>query len=444
MTAGAIDHAGFVPAPESADALRSEVARLSRRVALLEAESRRPAGPPTLEEFLQPIRRAKEAWELRRSSGQPVQKTVKVVQPIGMTLPAGSALRREPPRDPADRQADYLEKYDSRTLFYDAFRHGEDVWLSGPPLNNLREELEKADWRVDGVDVRGSVSLSDWGRTQRSRIVGAGSGRHLSLDLGDEKFSAVIAPDDSELFAGQRTIITKSKDNDLVWIKDFLHYYHIVHGVTGVVFYDNNSTKYSPRDVADAISSVDGITTAVIVAWNYPWGPNAGPNNVWDSDYCQYSLMEHGRFRYLSRAAGVINADIDELVLTNDARPVFDHVAESEVGAVTYAGHWIAKATPEPMNPARQRRFVDYRHRSKGTTTVKWTVLPHMLDPRTTQWRVHSVVGAGSERSEEIHHRHYQGVNNGWKYNRSEGVAKPGTHTYDVRMSHVLDIVFGT
>ncbi|MFI5658817.1 capsule biosynthesis protein CapZ [Streptomyces sp. NPDC051684] len=445
MATEAVEHASAFRAADPADTLRSEISELKHRVAQLESERgrlTRGTGPFTLEEFLGPIRSAREAWDLRRSASRAEEKTVKVVQPTGMTLPADGALRREPPRKPEDRQPDYLEKFDSRTLFYDAFRQGDDVWLSGPPMHNLRTELERADWRVDGSDVSERLSLSDWGRTQRSRIVGAPPGRHLTLDLGGAKFSSVIAPDESDLFAGQRTIITKSKDNDLVWIRDFLQYYHIVHGVTGVVFYDNNSTKYSTRDIADVIASVDGITTAVVVDWNFPWGPNAGPNNVWDSDYCQYSLLEHGRFRYLTRAAGVINADIDELVLTNDARPVFDHVAESEIGGVTYEGYWIAKATREPMNPLRQRRFVDYRHRARGGTTVKWTVLPHMVDWQTTQWRVHSVVGAGIERNEQIHHRHYQGVNNGWKYNRAEGVAKAG-HTYDVRMSHVLDIVFG-
>ncbi|MGD6742431.1 capsule biosynthesis protein CapZ [Streptomyces sp. BH106] len=368
--------------------------------------------------------------------------TVKVVTPTGMTLPADGALRREPPRKPEDRQPDYLEKFDSRTLFYDAFRQGDDVWLSGPPMHNLRTELENADWHVDGSDVAGKLSLSDWGRTQRSRIVDAPPGRHLTLDMGGTKFSTVIAPDESDLFAGQRTIITKSKDNDLVWIRDFLQYYHIVHGVTGVVFYDNNSTKYSPRDVADVIASVDGITTAVVVDWKYPWGPECGSSKIWDSDYCQYGLMEHGRFRYLSRAAGVINADIDELVLTRDARSVFDHAAESELGVVAYKGYWIAKATSEVMNPMRQRRFVDYRHRSGRMTTVKWTALPNMLDWQTTQWRVHSVVGAGVECNDQIHHRHYQGVNNGWRFDRVEDVVKPGVHTHDVRMGHVLDIVF--
>ncbi|WP_431036501.1 capsule biosynthesis protein CapZ [Streptomyces sp. P6-2-1] len=420
-----------------------DLAAIERRLARVEAARDRPAGARTLDEFLRPLREARAAWDVRRSVGEPEQKTVKVVRPSGITLPEEAPLRRVPPRKPEDQQQDYLEKFDSRTLFYDAFRLGEDVWLSGPPLNNLKEPLEKADWRVDGTDVGARVSLSDWGRTQRSLIRNAGPGERLTLGLGDTRFSAAIAPDESGLFAGQRTIITKSQDNDLVWIQDFLQYYHLVHGVTGVVLYDNNSTKYTPQDVADAIAAVEGITTAVVVDWRYPWGPNCGPHKVWDSDYCQYGMLEHGRFRYLSRAAGVVSVDIDELVLCDDARSVFEHAEESPTGTVMFEGSWIAKATAEPMDPERQRRFVDYRHRVKGTTTVKWAVLPALVDWRSTQWRVHSVAGSNAEKNERIHHRHYQGVNNGWKYDRTEEVVRPGTHTFDLRMSRVLDVVFG-
>src|SRR5213592_2931531 len=133
MVNGAVDQAEVFRAADPADTLRSEIAGLKHRIAQLESESGRSArgpGPFTLEEFLQPIRRARQAWDLRRSTGRPEGKTVKVVQPTGMTLPAGGPLRREPPRKPEDRQPDYLEKFDSRTLFYDAFRQGDDVWLS--------------------------------------------------------------------------------------------------------------------------------------------------------------------------------------------------------------------------------------------------------------------------------------------------------------------------
>lgn len=275
MTSGAVED---THAP--AEALRAEIARLDRRVAELEADRRRHAhgsGSLTLDEFLEPVRLSRRALDLRRASGEPQDKVIKVVRPSAVTLPLSSSFRREPPRKPEDQQPEYLEQFDARTLFYDVFQHGDDVWLSGPPVSNLKAPLSNGAWRVDGVDVTGDLGLRDWGRTQRSVIAGAGAGRELSFSLGNDRFSADIAPNESDLFAGQRTIITKSKDNDLVWIQDFLRYYHLVHGVTGIVFYDNNSTRYTPQDVADAIAEVDGITTAVVVDWPFPSARRAAP-----------------------------------------------------------------------------------------------------------------------------------------------------------------------
>ncbi|WP_433340716.1 capsule biosynthesis protein CapZ [Streptomyces sp. CA-253872] len=433
-------------AHEQARPSRAEVARLSRRVAALESEHRRyalGAGDLSLDEFLAPVRAARGAWDRRRASGERSPRTIKVVRPSSVTLPATSGFRREPPRKPEDRQPEYLDQFDDRTLFYDAFQYGDDVWLSGPPVGNLREPLANGTWRVDGADVSGDLRLHDWGRTQRSVVAGAGAGRELTFGLGYDRFSALIAPNESDLFAGQRTIITKSKDNDLVWVKDFLRYYHLVHGVTGIVFYDNGSTRYAAQDVADAIAEVDGITTAVVVDWPFPFGPQGGPKKIWDSDYCQYGLLEHGRFRYLSQAAGVVSVDIDELVLADDNRPVFEHAAESETGVVMFSGYWMAKATRTPMPADRQRRFVDYHHRAEGTTTVKWAAVPGLLDEPTTQWRVHSVAGAETAPTDKVHHRHFEGVNSGWRYDRAESVARPGVHAHDPHMSGVLDLVFG-
>ncbi|MEU0689583.1 capsule biosynthesis protein CapZ, partial [Streptomyces uncialis] len=66
------------------EALRAEIARLDRRVAGLEAERRRYAhgsGPLTLDEFLEPVRLSRRAWDLRRAGGEPQGKVVKVVRP---------------------------------------------------------------------------------------------------------------------------------------------------------------------------------------------------------------------------------------------------------------------------------------------------------------------------------------------------------------------------
>jgi len=390
--------------------------------------------------------RSRRTARLEALASDPPQRTVQVVSPSPMIIPEPRALRREPPRKPEEMQEDYHERFDAKTLFYDTYRCGEDIWLSGPPLRNLKRPVRRrGQWYVDGRELDSeSVSISDWGRTQRSRIVRPGAGSELALDMKGFWLRSKIGDDGAHLFAGRNTVVTKSADNDLVWIQDWLRWYHDVHGVTGVVFYENNSTKYRAEDIAAAITEVEGIEVAVVVDWQFKWGPSAGPYQRWDSDYSQYSMLEHARFRFLRQAAGVVSCDIDELVLTDDGRTVFDHAREAPDGVIKYHGIYIGKVTPFEMDAERQRRFVDYRYREGArNSTPKWTTIPSMSDPETTQWWVHSVRGIEPKITDAVTHRHYRGVSTGWKYNLREVTARDGEHVRDEEMDPVLDLVFG-
>ena len=375
----------------------------------------------------------------------PPEQVVRVVRPSPMLIPEARALRRNPPRRPEEMQADYHERFDAKTLFYDAFWRDEDIWLSGPPMRNLKRSVRRRGrWHVDGRELDPeTVQIRDWGRTQRSCITRPCPGFELQLDMKGFWLRSSIGADGADLFDGRYAVVTKSADNDLVWIRDWLRWYHDVHGVTSVVFYENNSTRFRAEDIAAAIAQVEGIEVAIVVDWQLKWGPSGGPHKRWDSDFSQYAMLEHARFRYLRRAAGVVNCDIDELVLASDGRTVFDHAREKPDGSVSYRGVYIAPATVEPMDPRRQRRFVDFRYQVGAETTTKWTTIPAMSDPDATQWRVHRFIGVDQGFTDDVLHRHYQGVNTGWKYNRAEGLVSLDRHTRDEEMDPVLDLVFG-
>jgi hypothetical protein len=311
-------------------------------------------------------------------------------------------------------------------------------------MRNLKGPVRRrGTWTLDGREVPAdSLELRDWGRTQRTLLRDPGPGEELVLDMKGFAMTSAVGADGASLFEGRHALVTKSADNDLVWIQDWLRFHHDVHGVTGVVFYENNSTRYTAEDVLEAIAAVEGIEVGIVVDWQFPWGPNGGPHKKWDSDFSQYAMLEHARFRYLRRAAGVISADIDELVLCDDGRTVFEHAEETPTGVLRYRGIFIAKVTDTPLDPDRQRRFVDYRHHVGGDTTAKWTTIPAKVDPATTQWRVHNVFGTETDLTDRVAHRHYHGVNNGWKYDRTETVADPAKHRRDEDMDAVLDLVF--
>jgi hypothetical protein len=268
-------------------------------------------------------------------------------------------VRREPPRPPELRQADYLDKFDHDTLAYDAFPAGDTVRLSGPPLLNLGAGLSEAVWRLDGAEV--TATLGDLDRTQESWLdASASGGERLTVTLGEATCGTEVSESGVDWFRDRLTLVTKSKNNELQWIADWARFHASKHGVDAILLYDNGSDRYRPEDVLAALD-VPGIEVAVVVSWPFKFGPQGGnweglTNAPWDSDFCEYGILEHARRRFLSEATGVLNHDIDELVVTENAG-VFDLLTASGSGAIRYRSRWID--TPRGTTTAPPR-FADY------------------------------------------------------------------------------------
>ena len=173
-------------------------------------------------------------------------------------------------------------------------------------------------------------------------------------DLPDDIFSQseiTVQPNNCELF-NRKVLLTQSKNNDLAWIGDWVTFFARHHGCDAVLFYDNASTNYEMKAIYETISSTPGIEVVVVVHWPYKYGP-PGTDRVpglekklpWDSNYSQLGLLEHARTRFLSYAASVVNADVDELVLTKERVSIFELVSRSETGYLSYPGYWIETAT---------------------------------------------------------------------------------------------------
>lgn len=351
----------------------------------------------------------------------------------------GLNISRTAPRPKADRQADYEERFDYKTLYYDVFQHGRKIILSGPPLFNLVPLMQIAQIAVDGVTHRGRRHLQDRWKTQRSYLEVESKVSHLSLDIGQLRTEVLVQPDHSDLFANRRTVFTHSKNNNLMWIKDWADFYVRYHGVEAVLIYDNGSTAYSPEDLLQTLKGVLGLEVIVIVRWNFKYGIGAGPSKTWDSDFCQYSAVEHARRRFLSRCRGVIWADVDELLVSDDGRSAFDYLDESESGAITYVGVWMETVQQEAGQlPPRHRHF-RYNDKRRAPCTKKWTARPDMI-PDEVQMNVHSFTGHPLTFVDALRHRHFRGIHTGWKNNRHEPtVFNPEVHEIDSRWVDVLN-----
>ncbi|PQZ92258.1 hypothetical protein CQ018_12195 [Arthrobacter sp. MYb227] len=344
-----------------------------------------------------------------------------IVRPSVVTLGGSTEIRRIPPRAPEKRQPEYELKFDDETLFFDIFNSERGVELVGPPLLNLRKYLVDGQVLLEPSQVADAV-FADIDRTQDSYVkcdMTAQSVRFENMLIDD---SFPVGESYTHLFENKYTLVTLSKNNSLNWVKEWVSFHVINHGVNSVLFYDNDSTDYRPEDIVEALTDIPDLDVVVVVHWPYKYGPQGGTweGSVpapWDSDFCQHGAINHARRRFLSNAAGVINADIDELVVLDDGGNVFEKLANSGAAALSYTGRWI-EAIREQTSSIPS--FEDFRYFDKRSQpcTRKWTASPlRMAD--AVQWCTHEIRGADLLEVSDIAHRHFKGINSDWKYPRT-------------------------
>lgn len=336
-------------------------------------------------------------------------------------------LVREAPRPVELRNAIYAERFDWKTLFYDVYRSGPDVVLQGPPLFNLLERLRQSDLfagafrrlfpraRHFAQKKRGEI----WLRTDADQITFSGL-------LGS--FDLEVQPEEHHRFAGKRVLLTLSKDNEIRWIIDWARFHRHLHGADALLFYDNASTRYDADELRRRLGEALPDMAIEVIDWPYIYGPQAGPgwavNGVepdWDSDYCQVGVLQHARFRFLRDAKSVMHNDVDELVIGNQGRGIFEATEKSRTGLVKFEGRWISVVGEKPVDPAlcRHADFVFDEGLELPNSPPKWCIRPQAFS-RQISWGVHNIFGAkGNEvASEEFLFRHFRGVTTNWNYER--------------------------
>lgn len=373
-----------------------------------------------------------------------------------------SGVRRTMPRPAHLRPPDYEEKFDSLTVFYDCFASADGEWrvLLGPPLRNLETAVFPSLPNLFGCSTTNDVRLvspTAGDKNPCSSQIWLRSSKN-SVDLPSADFrqkQIVVQPNASELFSGRKVLLTLSKDNEIRWIRDWVTFFARHHDCDAVLFYDNASTRYATSDIHDAISSVPGIEATLVVDWPYKYGPQ-GTDSLneltrqgsemlllpWDSFYCQPGMLEHARHRFLSSADVVVNADIDELVLTQHGEPLFDLVRLSDTGYFRYKGHWIESATESDVG--NQRHF-HFRHRSKEPASGylwKWAVAPQRC-PQDASWLPHIISRMeGDPLSRTVSYRHFRAISTGWKYSRDKtSVPCDGEHLKDEALEAAMQIL---
>jgi hypothetical protein len=361
-------------------------------------------------------------------------------------------LRREPPRPKKDREPGYEDRFDFNTLFFDFFlsEDSREIIAIGPPLFNCEQTVKAGTFRLEpgGPALQVESSNRDYGGIFRLAVPNGALPQSLTLEISGRSVTVPIHPSGCDVFRNRNVIFGWSKNNPLPWIKDWATYNVRVHGADAVILYDN---------IRQTLSEVDGLEAILVSSWPFPHGTGLGPNMEWDSNYSQNCALQHARWRFCADARGLLNSDIDELVVSKTGESVFGWLEASGEQCLTYPGRWVSVVRPRLRKNAsliQYRTGADIRHsdclylENEPLYPNKWVASPRRcgneVDFRTHT--VHGLSGSAAQASErgnpttkDFEFRHCRQVSTNWKYGRHwTPVYRPGAHTYDHLFARTL------
>ncbi|MFW1798550.1 hypothetical protein ACG9YX_00670 [Acinetobacter nematophilus] len=371
--------------------------------------------------------------------------TIEIVKISPCIIPDDKPYNRTSPREIHLQSEDYHEKFDYKTLSFDTFFSEDKVILSGPPLYGLENFIEKGSFQLDNHDYSKNLSVRQLDRTQCNHITKVEKKPHeLIWKYADVSIKSDVNDSFLNKFRGKKVLFTLSKNNKFEWIYDWIVFYKNYHNIDTVLFYDNNSNNYSLDELKIYLDNKELNVDIYLVPWNFKYGPQGGIHSgtvkaPWDSDFCQYGMFEHAKYRFLKYASGVINADIDELVITPNEKSIFELLGSSK--GLLYPGYWIQSI---PLDKDKETRFFNYAYRSKTDkhSDNKWCINPSKLDDNT-QWKVHSIRKTNLKSIKGIYYAHFKAINYNWKTQRINNITLNETiHYIDNNVYYYLNKLF--
>lgn len=361
--------------------------------------------------------------------------TVLSVAPL--VLPDGGPALRDHVLPARFRLPDSWIGYDRTTFAYDCVHLSDEraVVLACPPLVNLWGLIADGALTLDG---RPAILRR---RIRRSRYeevwieAGTTIPDTVALDLPGGVRLAVrpSAPDDR--FAGRRVLVTQLKDEPFDWIADWVRVHVRHHGVDAVLVLDNNSTSYASADL-DAHLGTLGVAAHAVVPVPFPYGNIRAERWRKKAKFLQTGAFNLARLRGLSRAAGVLRLDIDE-VAWSDRGSVFDLAAARWSGYLSLPGVWVyvPPGHTGPVRHADHTLVADPPH----TCHPKWCIRPDSPVGRQP-WENHAIGPvqlAFPFQSRQAGFLHCRMLSTGWRDGKARG-AGPGLRMADLPRAQAL------
>lgn len=366
-------------------------------------------------------------------------------------------LKRIPAR-PAHLQVfNFEENYDFDNLWYDAIQvNQETIILIGPPLYNTAQYLNMHCHFEDQCNRLLEYSIQEMDRVCFTVIKTTADIEHLFLVDNYNSFKKTeihfIKP--TLEFQDKKVIVTISKNHPISWLKQWIDYHKVVHNVDGILLYNNQSTVYSSEELERELLRSDmhikvidyNVPFGCMGGGDWQWEGKSGNFLPWDSDFSQYIMMEHAKFRYLFCAKLVINADTDELLMLKNLTldEFADYCQTSSNSVWLYKGDWIEPIDQKNNIEANSIPFDDRYFENYFLTTgsqqrgigIKW-----MLAPKRNlnyQWMLHRTAGPHML-TDEITFGHFLAMNTSWSWERDKFLGNHADLQHHTLMKTFLD-----
>lgn len=345
--------------------------------------------------------------------------------PRRIALPTNGNFKRVPPRKPADRQANYLDRFDFDTVFSDIFIHDGRVWMVGPPFLNLEQELRAATFRWNWTDITEEIQFENLNRMSRASFATDYETGVLEIESTLGSWRIDVETPSTKIFENSNLLITQQQDNRLEWIAYWAFFNAQINGVDSLVIYDNNSELYSAERLDQVLSRIPGIVNHMVVKWDTPYGAPGGPNSVWDSDFGQHISWEHCRRSFASQAQTVCVIDVDELPLTLSGEPLTTMLLDSSAPAILFNRQPIRQFSNRESNVEKTRVHSCF---SLGEKRGAWLASKFIYSPTRVpddaQLLVHEIRGLeqGPSPENEVLAGHFDGIRVRWRREEKQPV----------------------
>lgn len=296
---------------------------------------------------------------------------------------------------------EFEDTYDYHTLFADVFRNGNDLIFISPPFLNFKKILIDDLKLVDDFDKEYELRFASFDRCEVMVSSIPIEINRIYLKRKDGNKFEVPFKERHTKFDDKKVLCAMIKNEPIDKILNWIEYHHKIYDVNGFIIFNNQSDLYDSDFLYKKLIEKSNITEIEVVDWDIPFGVLGPP---WDSDWCQYILLNLCKLNFCLNSEIMINQDIDEYFVSEYS---LDEIVESMkhqgVGAIVYESKNISCYTDGDKTILNSRYY--YHPEEIDTQKMtKWMSIPS----KTIQsiYTLHNVFGQFTETTDDFYYAH--------------------------------------